>query len=244
MADGTLLGSYFFHDIIPWDDDMDIMVDYQDYPRLKKAFQNETIWSKYNLCGFHDSFNEYEFNLLNKTYPDIGQIENKKLNKFKISNRTRFHKVKIFSTQSQKFKKYPWRWPFIDVTFYKYNKTHFWNHDGIQYFMPIENFFPFHSRLFMGMWLSAPHKTGSFLKRKLGKSGIFVCKSGPWNHKKEEFTKSNEKVSVSCDSLNNVYVKVHRSKLEDGKTNESAFLSNQVLYSVYVDENFDDVRLQ
>ena len=244
MADGTLLGSYFFHDIIPWDDDMDIMVDYQDYPRLKKAFQNETIWSKYNLCGFHDSFNEYEFNLLNKTYPDIGQIENKKLNKFKISNRTRFHKVKIFSTQSKKFKMYPWRWPFIDVTFYKYNKTHFWNHDRIQYFMPIENFFPFHSRLFMGMWLSAPHKTGSFLKRKLGKSGTFACKSGPWNHKKEEFTKSNEKVSVSCDSLNNVYVKVHRSKLEDGKTNESAILSNQVLYSVYVEENFDDVRLQ
>ena len=63
MADGTLLGSYFFHDIIPWDDDMDIMVDYQDYPRLKKAFQNETIWSKYNLCGFHDSFNEYEFHI-------------------------------------------------------------------------------------------------------------------------------------------------------------------------------------
>ena len=59
----------------------------------------------------------------------------------------------------------------------------------------------------MGMWLSAPHKTGSFLKRKLGKSGTFACKSGPWNHKKEEFTKSNEKVSVSCDSLNNVYVK-------------------------------------
>ena len=78
MAHGTLLGSYFFHDIIPWDDDMDIMVDYQDYPRLKKAFQNETIWSKYNLCGFHDSFNEYEFNLLNKVYPDVDQIETKK----------------------------------------------------------------------------------------------------------------------------------------------------------------------
>ena len=91
------------------------------------------------------------------------------------------------------------------------------------------------------MWLSAPHKTGLLLKRTLLKSGTFECKSEPWNHKKEEFQR---KVSVSCDSLNNVYVKVHRSKLENGKTNESAVLSNQVLYSVYVDENFDDVRLE
>ena len=183
MADGTLLGSYFFHDIIPWDDDIDIMVDYRDYPRLKKAFQNHSVWLKYNLYGYQDSFNEYEFDLLDNVYPDTDQVKTTKHKKqITLSNRTRFHKTKIFSTQANKFKKYPWRWPFIDVTFFKYNMTHFWNHDKIQYFMPIEDFFPF-------------------------------------------------------------YVKISRSEMKNGRTNESAILSGKILYSTYVHENFNDVKL-
>ena len=72
---------------------------------------------------------------------------------------------------------------------------------------------------------------------------VFTCKTGTWNHKDEDIINSNETGSVSCYSINNDYVKVHRSMLQNG-TNESAILSNQVLYSVYVDENFDDVRLE
>ena len=232
MADGTLLGSYFFHDIIPWDDDLDIMVDFQDYPRLKKVFQNQTIWSKYNLYGFHDSFNEYDFNLLNKTFPDVDKINIKKGNNMIVTNRKRFHKVKVFSITAQKVKNYPWRWPFIDIAFYKYNQSHFWNNDIPQYFMPRENVFPSHERLFMGMWLSAPHKTGSFLKRKLGKTAAFECKRDTWNHQKEENTDPKDVVSVPCSTLHNVYVKIKRSKLENGKTKESAILKSKVLYSV------------
>ena len=244
MADGTLLGSYFFHDIIPWDDDIDIMVDYRDYPRLKKAFRNHSVWLKYNLYGYHDSFNEYEFDLLDDVYPDTDQVKTTKHKKqIILSNRTRFHKTKIFSTQANKFKNYPWRWPFIDVTFFKYNTTHFWNHDKIQYFMPIEDFFPFHLRVFMGRWLPAPHKTGLFLKRKLDKLKNFHCKRGWWNHKTEENIKVKERVSVPCDSLNKVYVKISRSEMKNGRTNESAILDGKTLYSTYVHENLNEVKL-
>ena len=117
MSDGTLLGSYVFHDIIPWDDDIDFMVDIRDYPKLKTIFQNKTIWSKYQLHGFHDATNEYTFNLLSTVFPD------------RQGNTTRYHKVKIFPTTAKRTHKYPWNWPFIDITFFKQNITHVWNHN-------------------------------------------------------------------------------------------------------------------
>ena len=245
MAHGTLLGSYFFHDMIPWDDDVDLLVDYNDYPRLKKVFRNQTLWTKYQLYGQKDSTNEYEFDLLNTVFPDNDpeQVLKPKINE---RNKIRYHQVKIFSPKAKQTK-YPWKWPFIDVTFFKYNKNHFWNHDKIQYSLPLEHFFPFHLRPFMGMWLPAPHKTSLFLKQKLLKypesEGRMKCQMGNYDHTAENEINTTDRVEVPCSSLNSVYIKIIRSKLENGKTNESAILSGKLLYSTYVDENFDDVSL-
>ena len=41
LAFGSTLGLYNYHDFIPWDDDMDIAVDYFDLPRLIEAFQKD-----------------------------------------------------------------------------------------------------------------------------------------------------------------------------------------------------------
>ena len=246
MAHGTLLGSYFFHDMIPWDDEVDLLVDYNDYPRLKKVFHNQTLWSKYQLYGQKDSTNEYEFDLLNKVFPD-NDPEPVLKTKVKERNRIRYHLVKIFSPKAKETR-YPWKWPFIDVAFFKYNGNHFWNHDKIQkYSMPLKHFFPFHLRPFMGMWLPAPHKTSLILKQYLLRNGGdahgLKCRMGNYDHKAEKEINEIDRVEVPCSSLNSVYVNIIRSKLDNGKTNESAFLSGKLLYSTYVDENFDDVSL-
>ncbi|KAK2180047.1 hypothetical protein NP493_460g02049 [Ridgeia piscesae] len=38
LAHGTLLGSYVMHDMLPWDDDLDIFVNLDDLPKIKRLF--------------------------------------------------------------------------------------------------------------------------------------------------------------------------------------------------------------
>ena len=38
LAHGTLLGSYVMHDMLPWDDDLDIFVNLDDLPKMRRLF--------------------------------------------------------------------------------------------------------------------------------------------------------------------------------------------------------------
>ena len=64
MCDGTLLGSYVAHDMLPWDDDMDVMVKYADINKIKAIFSNTSLWREYEILGYHDDVNEYDYSLL------------------------------------------------------------------------------------------------------------------------------------------------------------------------------------
>ena len=221
-----------YHDIIPWDDDLDLMVDFRDYPKLKQTFQSNVFWSKYNIHGLTnkpwDPTNEYAFELLNQTFPD--QENN--------SKRKRKHAVKIYYANSTKIdKKHPWGYPFMDIFYYKQNSTHVWQLENNKLFTPISEFYPLHLRPFMGMWLKAPYKTGLHLKRKYHG---FKCGSSLnlWNHKREKKVNPEDRVIVPCETLQSVYVEISRTEYSNG-TLESVYLSKDLIYSVFIDVQYE-----
>ena len=40
LAHGTLLGSFVMHDMLPWDDDIDIFVNFNDLPKMRRLFND------------------------------------------------------------------------------------------------------------------------------------------------------------------------------------------------------------
>ena len=50
---GTAIGAHFFGDIVPWDDDIDVMMPYKDYKKLKKIFKkSNNVINGYSLSDF------------------------------------------------------------------------------------------------------------------------------------------------------------------------------------------------
>jgi hypothetical protein len=76
MWAGTMLGSYMCHDMLPWDDDIDIMIKYEDLPKLKHAFKEKRLWHKYALqkMPFHRKDLEYEMHTLRRLPPMLRSI--------------------------------------------------------------------------------------------------------------------------------------------------------------------------
>ena len=52
MGSGSMIGVYTFHHMIPWNDDVDIWVDYRDLPKIKCVLRNTSLRQSYGAQAY------------------------------------------------------------------------------------------------------------------------------------------------------------------------------------------------
>jgi len=142
----------------------------------------------------------------------------------------------------------PWRWPYVDISFYEENATHIWD-AGPEfrtfYVYRKSIVFPTHLRPFAGLWLPAPRDTLAFLVAMYPHKRH--CSTAFYSHKFEQNTPS---VSMLCYKMRNVYPFVHRRSaavvaVRFGRSQRVAsspgivevlMLGDLVLHTVHVEE--------
>ena len=167
MADGTLLGSYMVHDILPWDDDLDIMVDFDDHIKVLQLFVNETLRKKYEVSSFQSKWDLYDIASINITLANFDQRYDI-YKKWGLKNPD--FKFKYFKTSSKPAGIYPWKWPYVDVKYFtnhgsKIKKID--NKDPQKYRFSSHDFFPLHMRPFSLHLAASTKRHKSFPKEKI-----------------------------------------------------------------------------
>lgn len=177
LFSGSLLGSWRCHCLLQWDDDMDLMVNTKDRPKLLTILRQ--LAPKYTAVDHKDSLIKFYKTADSKTIPMA-----------------------------------TWRWPFIDVTFYREDGPYirdtnpWWKHQAHKR----SDIFPLYYRPFEGLDVLAPHNPSTTLRKLYG--NIENCATQEYSHRKERMDK--DLTRVTCDELKTYHPFVKRTILENG----------------------------
>ena len=214
MGYGTLVGSWMFHGLIPWDDDADLMIPYSDIPKLKRLFGRAETLKNFSITSAtrFNRFNSEEY-----SYEVLKQY---------VSNNAHYNRpiawiIKVFTKNGKRTNVPIWTWPFVDITFYRENRTHVWFHHPKKPRMVFlrHEFYPLYRRPFADMWLYAPKETGLLLRRNYGN---FTCTTSDLSHMEE---RHYEPKTSDCKKLWSVYPHADSSQ-RNGFPVETLYIDN------------------
>ena len=110
--------------------------------------------------------------------------------------------IKLFFKNSPYAGDYSWRYPFIDLIFFKKTSEVLWQENRPEFMCDLGNFFPLVMRPFGEWWLPAPLNPHAFFETLTYGNIEENCIQSSWNHKDESGQKENR---ISCNLLKNDY---------------------------------------
>ena len=148
-----------------------------------------------------------------------------------IINRSANYRWKFHMANSTSIKRvgFNWKFPFLDLSFYRENQTTLWDEDPVftsEHTYPKKFVFPLCRRPFSKLVLPAPRDPRAFLK--LGRVDIGQCASTSYNHSTESVNSNT--LTLPCSNLYDVVPFVFRTNTTRG-TIEKLMIANTIKHS-------------